>query len=219
MAVREEKSFSKEDLSLVKDDNSVDTEDSSEDKGTPEGDVSQDNSVNTGKEPEKNSEEERAKPKVRTSILDDDDDDPEPDKKTEGKETQERSEPDKKDEKKEEVKVDWRDSLVDLALKGKENELTAAKLAKRREALKNRLGRYRSEQDYMLAGLAAQEKLASGEYRRAKLPDDATEEEKATWRKETGLPEKAQVDRGRWSIHRFFQGGRLLIEHGPRPDE
>lgn len=45
----------------------------------------------------------------------------------------------------------------------------------------------------MLAGLAAQEKLRSGEYRRAKLPEDATDEEKANWRKEVGIPEESKA--------------------------
>ena len=65
----------------------------------------------------------------------------------------------------------------------------------------------------MLAGLAAQEKLRSGEYRRAKLPDDATDEEIANWRKETGLPEKsADYEIPKIAGHRWTEEDSPFIE-------
>lgn len=159
------------------------TEEKIEDKGS--GDTS-------GKTEEKKSE---AKGGTLFDDLDDDDsgtDDDEQDSKSEAKsdDTEDKSE-DKKEEKKEGVD-DWRTELANLALRGQENKLTAAKLEKRKEALMRDLGRYKSQQDYMLAGMAAREKLRTGEYKRAELPEDATEEEVANWRKENGVPEKAE---------------------------
>jgi hypothetical protein len=45
-------------------------------------------------------------------------------------------------------------------------------------------------QDALMAGVAAQEKIRAGEYKQAKLPDDASDEDKKAWRKEMGIPEK-----------------------------
>lgn len=130
-----------------------------------------------------------------TSILDgldDDEDDADDDASKDDKDGD--PEPDKKDDKPDDEKdpvLDWRETVIARALKGQENTLTAAKLEKRREALRRDLSRYKSAEDYMLAGMAARERLRSGEYRRAKLPDDASEEEVAAWRKENGIPETA----------------------------
>lgn len=134
--------------------------------------------------------------------LDDDEDekpdsskqrDKKSDKSSDSDDDGEKSEEADESKKKEESKADWKESLIALALKGQEDKISAAKLEKRREALKRELSRYKSQEDYMLAGFAAREKLRSGEYRKAKLPDDATDEEVAAWRKEQGIPDKPEA--------------------------
>jgi hypothetical protein len=64
------------------------------------------------------------------------------------------------------------------------------KLAKGNDKLLAALKRYKSPHDWANAGFAAQQKIRSGDYK-AKLPDNATAEEKAAWRKDNGLPEEA----------------------------
>ncbi len=210
MTVREDKQFSKEDLDLVKDDSSVD------DGGKAAGDAQSGRSgedVATKTDDKVSGEEGRAADapkkleKSRDSVFDDADDDDgddvekedaaveKSDKTNDGAEKDDKkTDSDEKDLKKDEPKkddqADWRDAFISRVLKGKENELTAAKLDKRREALKKRLARYKTVEDYMLAGLAAQERISSGEYRKAKLAADASDEEITEWRKENGIPEK-----------------------------
>lgn len=179
------KTFSKEDLDLITDK----IEDDSGDKAGDEGETSPaDAKIEIGEEGKEAGARSKAKP--RESLFEDDDDESSANVSDE-LEKDESADGDKDKKPPEKKEADWRDDFVALALKGKENEFTAAKLEKRREAMKNQLARYKSPQDYMLAGLAAQEKLRSGEYRRAKLPDDASEEEVMAWRKEMGLPDKA----------------------------
>jgi hypothetical protein len=95
-------------------------------------------------------------------------------------------------EKAEEKSSDWRATLIEKVLSKQGGKLSADKLEKRREALARELGRYSTAEDYMLAGMAAREKIRSGEYRKSKLPDDATDKEVAAWRKENGIPETAE---------------------------
>lgn len=54
-----------------------------------------------------------------------------------------------------------------------------------------RLGRFADEGAFYKSYKALEAKLSSGEYKRA-LPDGASAEEIATWRKENGLPDKAE---------------------------
>jgi hypothetical protein len=54
-----------------------------------------------------------------------------------------------------------------------------------------RLQRFASEADFFKSYRSLEQKLSSGEYRRD-LPDTATDEEKAAWRKELGIPEHAE---------------------------
>lgn len=54
-----------------------------------------------------------------------------------------------------------------------------------------RLKRYSSPQNVVKALLAAEQKIRSGEYKRT-LGEDATDEEKAAWRKENGIPDKPE---------------------------
>jgi hypothetical protein len=180
---QDKKSFSAEDLALLKDDTTDDTDDKASDDTTLEAPVDKvDDKAIEDKNLEKDAKGSRG------TLFDDDGDDTETeeeDEDTEGK--------DDKEEKKEEKPVtDWREKFIDLALKGQETKLTAAKLEKRRDGLMRAMSRYKSQEDYMLAGLAAQEKLRTGEYKRATLPDDATEEEILNWRKENGIPEKPE---------------------------
>ena len=195
-----EKKFTKEDLELVKDDDS----DKDDDK-KPDRESESDSSAE-----EKSKKESRDTPpsksgEPRSSIFDDSDDDDEVEKDTSEVEKPVKADNDgdekpakdqdpvKEDDKEEKPKeVDWRDNFISRVLKGKETELTAAKLEKRREALKKQLGRYKTQEDYMLAGLSAQEKIRSGEFRRAKLADDASEEEVSEWRRDNGIPEKPE---------------------------
>jgi hypothetical protein len=59
------------------------------------------------------------------------------------------------------------------------------------KALLKTLARYPDEAAFGKAHRALQTKLSSGEFKKA-LPEGASEEEKATWRKENGLPEKPE---------------------------
>lgn len=59
------------------------------------------------------------------------------------------------------------------------------------EKLMKRLSRYTSPQSIAKALIATQDKLRSAESNVGKLPDNATEEQKAEWRKSQGVPEKA----------------------------
>ena len=54
-----------------------------------------------------------------------------------------------------------------------------------------RLSRFTDEAAFYKSYRALESKLSSGEFKKA-LPETATPEEKATWRKENGLPEKAE---------------------------
>lgn len=66
-----------------------------------------------------------------------------------------------------------------------------AKLAGDDEKLSKRLDRFKSPKDILTAYRALEQKMSSGEVR-SKLPDDATEEQIAAYRKENGVPEKAE---------------------------
>lgn len=59
------------------------------------------------------------------------------------------------------------------------------------KAALKQLERYNSPADVWKKAKALEAKLSSGEFKRA-LADDATEEEKATWRKENGIPDKPE---------------------------
>lgn len=63
-------------------------------------------------------------------------------------------------------------------------------LAKRKTALEKTLGRYNSLEDALVAGFNAQEKIRTGAHK-APLPEDATDAEKAEWRKANNIPESA----------------------------
>lgn len=66
-----------------------------------------------------------------------------------------------------------------------------AKLAGDDKDFAKQLGRYSDEASFGKAYRALQTKLSSGEFKKA-LPEGATAEETATWRKENGLPEKPE---------------------------
>lgn len=59
-----------------------------------------------------------------------------------------------------------------------------------KDALK-RLSRFSDEAAFYKSYRALESKLSSGDYKKA-LPEGASDEERATWRKENGLPEKAE---------------------------
>jgi hypothetical protein len=207
---QEEKTFTKEDLDLVKDDtadgsdagSSDETSDDVSDKsadGTAE-ETSADGSDESTAGDDAADDKAQSQDDKGTSLLDDIDDDGEVidrDKKDEtaDKKDDDKSDDDeKKDEKseKDDDKSDWRKNLVDYVLKGKENELTASKLTKRRDALTKELSRFKSQEEFMRAGIAAREKIRSGEYKRSKLSEDATEEEVAAWRRDNNIPPVAK---------------------------
>lgn len=52
------------------------------------------------------------------------------------------------------------------------------------------LKRYANPENFAKAFRSMQQKLSSGEYKRASLPESATDAEKAEWRKENGIPDK-----------------------------
>ena len=121
-----------------------------------------------------------------TSILDDADDDPAGDPAA--KEQTDKPAADKpaaaEDPK-------WREEFTDKILDRLKDKIPADKLDARRKAILNQLGRYRSSFDYMLSGFSAQERIRAGELR-SQLPEDASEEDRAAWRAENGLPPAAK---------------------------
>lgn len=204
-----QKDFSAEDLDLLKDQDaggSESTEDSSDDKSGDDGSSTEGDKEDSG------------------SILGDLDDigddeykedksdDTESKDKTKDDKSDDKSDKDKKDKDSDPVK-DWKDAFIAKALSGIENKVTAAKLAKRTDSLRKELSRYKSAEDYMLAGFAAREKIRSGEYRKTKLPEDATEEEVAAWRKDNGIPEKpAAYEIPKVAGHRWTEDDDPFIE-------
>ena len=110
----------------------------------------------------------KAVAKPAASLLDDAGED---DEEGEGADTA-TPEGDKKPAVAGEFPDDWREKLA----KGDDKKLT-------------RLKRYKSYEDFANAGLAAQDKIRSGDYK-PKLADDATPEEKSAWRKENGIPDE-----------------------------
>lgn len=74
-----------------------------------------------------------------------------------------------------------------------DTEIAAWRLAMAGEdkAALKQLERYNSPADVWKKAKALEAKLSSGEFKRA-LADDASEEEKATWRKENGIPDKPE---------------------------
>lgn len=75
-------------------------------------------------------------------------------------------------------------------------KLTAEELpkeiAKRRAALEKHMARYGSVENALIAGFEAAEKVRSGAHKQA-LPEDATDSEKAEWRKANNIPDKAEA--------------------------
>lgn len=65
------------------------------------------------------------------------------------------------------------------------------KLASGDDKLLKRLERFSDPNAMLKSWLAAEQKIKSGEYKQAQLPDDATPEQVAEWRKNQGIPEKA----------------------------
>lgn len=64
------------------------------------------------------------------------------------------------------------------------------KLAGGDEKLLKQLDRFASPKALHESYRALQQKISSGELKASKLPDNATDEQKAEWRKENGIPEK-----------------------------
>lgn len=60
------------------------------------------------------------------------------------------------------------------------------------EKLLKELKRFTTIDNWAKSQRALRQKLSSGEYKRATLPEDATEAEKAEWRKENGIPDKPE---------------------------
>lgn len=189
----DEKQFAKEDLELVEEktetpeSEAADVKSESEDKSSEQTDES-----TKAQEPAEEVKEDKSGKKQSVfDESDDDDGDDEPEDKEPAEKDGDESKDDEKAKDPDEPK-DWREQLIAKALKGKENELTASKLKKRQDALRKELARYKSQEDYMLSGMAAKEKIRSGEYKLTKLPEDATEEEIAAWRKENDVPDEAK---------------------------
>ena len=106
----------------------------------------------------------------------------------------------------------WREEFADSILARMKDKIPEDKIASRRTAILNQLGRYKTQADYMTAGFAAQERIRSGELR-SKLGDDASDEEKAEWRKENGLPAKAEeYDFPKIAGHKWTEADKPLID-------
>ena len=125
-----------------------------------------------------------------TSILDDADEDPAAEGTTDKTDKSDKpTKSDKTDTAAEDPK--WREDFADKILDKLKDKIPADKLDARRKAILNQLGRYRSSFDYMLSGFSAQERIRGGELR-SQLPVDATDEDRAAWRAENGLPPAAK---------------------------
>ena len=151
-----------------------------------------------------------------TSLLDDDgsDDDPEPaedaDKAKEGEDAGKDGDKAKeadadKDKAAKPASEAWakeRDAAADRFIKKIEKKLSVDKDGKplsarqkqaniddARDKFLAKLARYPSMTEALIAGIAAQDKISSGKYK-APLADDATDEEKAAWRKENNIPDE-----------------------------
>lgn len=83
----------------------------------------------------------------------------------------------------------WRDRIAERLLAPLKDKLSAAKFEKRREQIIGQLKRSKSMDEAVISGIMAQEKLRSGEHRKA--PDG--DEELATWRKENDIPAAADA--------------------------
>lgn len=96
---------------------------------------------------------------------------------------------------------DWAKGTYDKLAKAVEqrlkNTVTAAQYDKeykrQTEAIKANLARYKTAEDYMAAGYMAQQRIRSGDLAPKKLPDGASEAEKAAWRKANGIPDKPEA--------------------------
>jgi hypothetical protein len=85
----------------------------------------------------------------------------------------------------------WRSRLTERLLEPLKDKLSAAKFEKRRGQIADQLKRYKSMDEAIISGMMAQEKLRSGEHRKA--PEGGSEEEVTAWRKENGIPESAEA--------------------------
>jgi hypothetical protein len=85
----------------------------------------------------------------------------------------------------------WRVALADRILKGQEDKLTAAKLVKARDSILKDLARFKTQEDYMLAGHSARQRIRSGDVKAGHPGADASPEELAAWRKANDVPEEA----------------------------
>lgn len=60
------------------------------------------------------------------------------------------------------------------------------------EKFEKEMGRYKSLESWVKSGRELRQKMSSGEYRRAKLGEDASDADRAAWRKDNGIPEKPE---------------------------
>lgn len=182
--------FSAEDLSLIRGTDEGATEAAG--KGEQHTDAKQESDAGKGAPEAKSEDKPAAKDIKRASTIVDDIDGNEGE--AEGKETKDAEGKDRPAEKPKDEPADgkWRERVIDKILKDQEGKLTKVQLDKRRESLMNDLKRSVSLEDEIIRGIAARQKIRSGEYR-AKLGDDASEEEVAAWREENGIPKEAKA--------------------------
>ena len=113
---------------------------------------------------------------------------------------------------KDEGSGDWRKDLTDVALAKLKGKVPDDVLEKRRAAMMNLFGRYKTERDFTIGGYAAMDKIRSGEYR-AKPPADATAEDIAAWREENGIPKEAKgYDVPKIAGYKWTEADKPLIE-------
>jgi hypothetical protein len=117
--------------------------------------------------------------------------------------------------------ADWRKPHADRqiarvaeALKGKVLAKDYDKeLKKRTDAINSRLSRYKSEQDYMDARWALEERVSAGEFKATKLPENATPAEVTAWRKDNGIPEKAEAyDIPKVAGHQWTEADKPVVD-------
>lgn len=86
------------------------------------------------------------------------------------------------------------------------------KLAGTDEKLMKRLERFTGPDQIMKSWLAAEQKISSGEFRK-QLPENATEEQKAEWRKANGIPEAPdKYELPEWEDFQFSDEDKPMVD-------
>ena len=115
-------------------------------------------------------EDPKEDPNKRPGLLDDPKDDPKEDPKSDPKD-------DPKDDPKETLPDNWRELIIGDA---------------KNDKLAERLKRFGSPQEFLKSWVEAQDTISKGKHKADPLPENPTDEQIAKFRKDNGIPEKAE---------------------------